>query len=66
MLPKTPSTPPDVAGPCPFCRRAIRVWWRNPPTEPGVFEHALPMCERFRTSSADDFVDAVIHREHLS
>lgn len=58
------ATPPDVEGPCPFCFRPIQVWWRNPPTEPGEIHHALPMCERFKTMTADEYVRAVANGEH--
>jgi len=59
-----PADPPDVEGPCPFCFRTIRVWWRNPPKHPGVFLHELPTCERFRTLTADEFVASVAKGEH--
>jgi len=61
-----PSDAPDVEGPCPFCFRTIRVWWRDPPRHPGIFLHELPMCREFRNMTADEFVKAVAKGQHKS
>jgi hypothetical protein len=48
-------------GACPFCKKNIRVNW-----EAAQLLHAMPMCERFKTLTADEFVQAVLDGQHLS
>jgi len=53
--------PREIWHRCFFCARRIRLNYKD-----RALEHETPVCQKYETSTADEYVAAVIRGEHYN